>query len=372
MKKICPFWFFCLFILSSAVLICSCNVLSHNEVETGTADKKLTILSWNVQALFDGEDQGTEYNDYTVSGGWSREKYEARLNSMAQGLMEIPENPDIIGFLEVENADILEHLVSSFLNKRGYGWTFFSKNPGGALGIGIISRHRFTAVQSHSITSNGETSPRPMVEIRLEVENQPLVLLVCHWKSKLGGEKTESLRRAAARIALRRVEELEKESPGIPIIIMGDLNENHDEFYRTGRTSITALLPDDPRAAELVDTVFGNSFDANKGYDFFVITGDKTEEAVYFNFPHNLFYTPWKNELENGSYFYRGSWETIDHFLLRPSLFDGLDWDFVSCRVVNMYPFIKDSENPAAYNPRTGQGLSDHFPLLLTIGLGEH
>ena len=68
-----------------------------------------------------------------------------------------------------------------------------------------------------------------------------------------------------------------------------------------------------------------------------------------------------------GSYYYKGEWETIDHFLLSDGLFDGMGWDFASSQVANHAPFIKSDGSPNTYVPRTGRGLSDHLPLLLLL-----
>jgi hypothetical protein len=71
--------------------------------------------------------------------------------------------------------------------------------------------------------------------------------------------------------------------------------------------------------------------------------------------------------MKDGSYYYQNKWETIDHFLLSGPLFDGAEWDFDSAAVINQPPFTNDKGAPAAYNPRTGSGLSDHLPLVLTL-----
>ncbi len=369
MKKVYLVLLYGLVLTMVILSVCTCNSIIKEDDKTENSGNSLTLLSWNVQALFDGEDQGNEYDDYSVSKGWSNEKYEARIKNIAKGIMEIPETPDLIGFIEIENAEILEDIVSSALKDKGYRWTFFSRNAGGSLGIGIISKYPFSMAKSHSIISDGEINPRPMAEVRLDVGGQPLTVFVCHWKSKLGDpETTEAQRKASARLALRRIAELEQESPGIPIIVMGDLNENHDEFYRSGGSFITALLPDDERAATLAEN---SSETLSLVQDFFVVTGEKTQQAHYFDYPHNLFYTPWSNELQNGSYVYQENWETIDHFLLRPSLYDGLNWDIETCRTVTVPPFTTTEGNPAAYNPRTGRGMSDHLPLLLTLTIQQ-
>jgi hypothetical protein len=48
---------------------------------------------------------------------------------------------------------------------------------------------------------------------------------------------------------------------------------------------------------------------------------------------------------------------------------DGAGWDFDSCTVIDVEPFINAYGYPASYNPKTGNGLSDHAPLFLTLRL---
>jgi endonuclease/exonuclease/phosphatase family metal-dependent hydrolase len=204
-----------------------------------------------------------------------------------------------------------------------------------------------------------------------------LAVFVCHWKSKLGGDDaTESTRRASARIILRRVKELREAEPNLPVIIMGDLNENYDEFYRRSGTVISALLPDDPRAAEFT-RLYG--LDENDPHtatkiaelqkDFIIVSKNKPPSLRYFPDGVLALYSPWA-EMEDGSYYYRNNWETIDHFLLSPQLFTGSGWDFDRCEVINAPPFANAKGLPFSYNPRTGSGLSDHLPLLLFLRAG--
>jgi endonuclease/exonuclease/phosphatase family metal-dependent hydrolase len=343
----------------------------------------LSLLTWNVQALFDGVEAGTEYDEYLEAAGWGDEKYAARLNSLSQALSQVSAKaPDILALQETENSRMLERLAGGLLAKYGYQWTFFANNPGTALGLGVLSRYPFTEAKVHSITWEEETTPRPILELRLHVQDKPLVLLICHWKSKLGGDDvTESLRRASARIILRRIREIQEDSPDMPIIIMGDLNENHDEFYRQAGSVISALLPDDPKAAELTgftpDAAHPDQAEPDRGIpeaeekkqqkDFLVLSGEKPPVSEYFHPDTAVLYSPWGGELQEGSYYYKNAWETIDHFLLTGALFDAKGWEFDSARVIKQEPFINSRGFPNSYNPNTGGGLSDHLPLMLVL-----
>jgi hypothetical protein len=218
-----------------------------------------------------------------------------------------------------------------------------------------------------------------------ESAGNSLLLFVCHWKSKLGGDDaTESTRRASARIILRRIRELAETEPELPVVIMGDLNENHDDFYRWGGKVISALMPDDPRAAEF-SGLYGIDGDSPRAAeviaetqkDFIVLAKNKPPAARYFPSGVITLYSPWfaelrkENEDSSGSYYYKNGWETIDHFLLSPQFFNGTGWDFENARILNIPPFTSAKGVPVAYNPRTGSGLSDHLPLLLLLKKGE-
>jgi endonuclease/exonuclease/phosphatase family metal-dependent hydrolase len=341
---------------------CSLSAAAEGVSPPGT----LRVLTWNVQALFDGNQAGTEYSEYLNEAGWAEGKFSARVNAISQAISRIAGGPpDIVALEEIENLRCLEALAGGELAKHGYGWTYFSKNKGASLGIGVLSRIPIAEARAHGMVWDQEAAPRPVLELWLYPEDAPLALFVCHWKSKLGGEdNTEVLRRASARIILRRIREIRSAYPDVPAAIMGDLNENYDEFYRRGGATLSALLPDDPDASDLVR--FADAGPSNQR-DFLVISGEKPPAAANFDSSMPAFYSPWGQELRNGSYYYRNDWETIDHFLLSHQFFDQKGWDFSSCRVLAQEPFVDEGGIPREYNPRTGNGLSDHLPLMLIL-----
>jgi len=340
--------------------------------KTGETPEFFTAALWNVQALFDARETGKEYGDYLEAAGWTQKKYAARITAVSQAVLQMVQpdkagagsdtTPALIGFVELENLSILEDLARGELSKHGYLWTAFAAIPGAPLGVGFFSRFPFSDIRAHSITVGKETAPRPVLEARVEPGGKPLVFLLCHWKSKLGGDiATEAQRRSSARVVQRRLRELKESEADTPVIVMGDLNENHDEYYRHSGKVLCALLPDDPDAALLA---YRSSTAAQ---DFLVISGEKPPRAVSFPKDVHVFYSPWEREMTEGSYYYKNTWETIDHFLLSDSLFDGRGWVFDSSQVLNRAPFSGSDGSPNTYNPRSGRGLSDHLPLLLCL-----
>jgi endonuclease/exonuclease/phosphatase family metal-dependent hydrolase len=327
-----------------------------------------TAALWNVQTLFDGHETGNEFRDFREAAGWTAEKYAARITAISQAITQmIPAGshpPALIGFNEIENLAVLADLAGGSLARYGYKWAAFSALPGAPFGIGFISRYPITDVRAHSITVERGTAPRPLLEVRVEPRGSPegeaLVFLLSHWKSKLGNE-TEVLRRASARVVQRRLRELRESEPETPVIVMGDLNENHDEFFRQSGKGLKffSLLPDDPAVAELALQLPAGE------RDFLILSAEKPPRSLLDCIP--ALYTPWGNEKHGGSYFFRGGWETIDHFLLSDALFKGAGWNFADSLVLNHEPFITSVGAPNSYIPRSGRGLSDHLPLLLFL-----
>jgi endonuclease/exonuclease/phosphatase family metal-dependent hydrolase len=352
-----------------AVLAGCSNAASEPE----TTDS-VVLVSWNVQALFDGKDNGREYAEYRTSSGWTEEKYRARITGIADAVKTLGDSggiaehksraPDIIAFIEIENERIMEDIAAA----ANYHWTFFASSPGAALGLGLVSRFPILNTKTHSAHFEGTEIPRPVAEIWVDAEGRTLVLMVCHWKSKLGGDReTEAARKAEAAIIARRLSEIQAADAGIPVIVMGDLNENADEFARAGYTC--ALMPDNEEAAECIREAGSG---ARPGFqDFLVISGNRPPRTDYLDGVNAaaVLYSPWTEETGSGSYYYNEQWETIDHFLFNGAAFDKSGWDFAGFRAVGDYPFSGENGLPNAYVPWTGNGLSDHLPLLAWLAL---
>jgi endonuclease/exonuclease/phosphatase family metal-dependent hydrolase len=349
----------------------SCD--AYPDTFSGKNASNLSVAAWNLQALFDGADDGVEYEEYRGDNGWNEEKYLARLNNFSKAISSLGKTgPDIIALIEVENAGALEKLAGEYLGGSDYRYSFFAGLSGYSLGLGVLSRYPFTKTLSHSSNMGGEILPRPVLEVTLEPEGQPMVIFICHWKSKLGGdENTESLRRTAARVILRRMRAIKAENEAMPILVLGDLNENYDEFARHDGALRSALMPDSPEAAKLLgyDKEIEDGTEAARlaAQDFFVLSAEKPPQSSFFYGVDGIFYTPWGRELEKGSYYYSGDWETIDHLLLSRGFFDSDGWEFKGAAVADMEPFVNSRGEPNVYNTRTGSGLSDHLPLLLTL-----
>ncbi|MDR0638186.1 MAG: hypothetical protein LBG27_04665 [Spirochaetaceae bacterium] len=308
-----------------------------------SAPESLSVLTWNVEALFDGHDDGNEYAEYRAAQGWNEEKYRARLTAIAKAFGQIEGGPpDAAVFIELENESVLDLLAEEYLSQHGYQQGYFAKKGNQSLGTGILSRYPITRALSHGYSRDEKAIPRPISEVWIDAGGEEIVILICHWKSKLGKlEETQALRNAAA-LLIRRISEdirAERETGGktaVPILLAGDFNQTADEFF--------------------VD-----------GFPFAVTRSQEGFRDSLANYDEPLFWTPWGTELDEGSYYYRGAWESIDHFFLSGAFFDCLAWDYGGVKVLKDAPWTGSGGTPQSFNPQTGGGLSDHLPLLLTL-----
>jgi endonuclease/exonuclease/phosphatase family metal-dependent hydrolase len=307
----------------------------------------LSVLAWNVEALFDGHDDGTEYAEYRAAQGWGEEKFRSRLTAIAKAVGQMKNGPpDVAVFIELENEGVLDLLSEKYLAEAGYRQGYFAKKDGQALGTGVLSRFPVTKMLSHGYFRDGKSIPRPVSEVWIEADGEEIVILVCHWKSKQGKPEESRVLRDNAAVLVRRISgdiRAEREAggkPAVPILLAGDFNQTAAEFF-------------------------------DGGFPFPVTRDHEDFHQIRPGMDAPLFWMPWGTELDGGSYYYKSAWESIDHFFLSGAFFDGNGWDYRGVEVLSGTPWTGNNGIPQSYNPRTGNGLSDHLPLLLTLTLNR-
>ena len=314
--------------------------------------ESISIVSYNVCNLFDSSDNGTEYPEYDPSGGeWNRELYLLKLNNISAVISSI-DNCGIILLQEIENRKVLEDLASGILKNHKFKYIEAAEKGDSAITTGILSRFPVSETKNHALSTSGSTNLRNIFEARIEIGNDSLYLFNNHWKSKLGGSVlSEKERILAASVINRRIRELLKSEPEADIIIAGDLNENIDEYERVEKSYLTALFPD----AEYKISVPQN----------LLFYSDKKEETG-FSEERYIFFSPWTKE-GSGSYYYRNTWETIDHFFIGSNLFDSKGYRYTSFRVSSEPFFTNMDGSPFKWETYRKSGYSDHFPIVITL-----
>jgi endonuclease/exonuclease/phosphatase family metal-dependent hydrolase len=387
----------------AVILFSSCSPPSCIS-RTGNPHTVLRILGYNVQNLFDDRDDGGEYAEFTKAGGWSRSDYYRRLERLDEAIRLASDNrlPDLIVLAEVENAGVGETLAREFL--RRYRWIVADPDGGGTTGVVVLSRREPREVRTHLAVAvalaGGSAVPhgndpqffsgagagagavvvrwesRALVEAVLDLDDAPLRLFAAHWKSQSGGEAaTEPRRRMEARLFLTASGADRALPTDGEVLLIGDLNEDLEEYRQHGGSYRTALMHVDDRRQAATSTArpetgtmpgAGNAIapplperTAAEGVRF--VYAEQADSA-----PRGAFQTGWLRSAgvasgARGSYAFRGEWERLDHAFLR----------LPSRLAVDLSPVVAPSllrdGVPDRYDPRTGYGISDHLPVMITL-----
>lgn len=314
-----------LMLIFLSVLISGCSSFFSPSSENNNS---LKIISWNLQTFFDPISHGTEYSEFSGNKStWNEDKYQDRLSTLCDFIEK--HNADIYAFTELENANILQDISNNLETKSIFGseykYACFGKNPNGVFGCGVISKYPLKNLKLHNIDfSQKETQPelRPIVEISISGKIKDFSLFVCHWKSKSGGaEKTEIWRDLQENLLASAIEKTSNKD----VIICGDFNRDLHEFTKSTKSN----------------SIIFKSFSGTP--------------IIMSN--------PWFTSQEKGSYNFNGEWNKIDHFFISEK---GIIHSFNT-----ISQFTNEKGLPIKYSVRTGNGYSDHLPIVCTFEFSE-
>ncbi|MFW6356558.1 MAG: endonuclease/exonuclease/phosphatase family protein [Spirochaetota bacterium] len=322
-----------------------------------------TVLSYNVQNLFNGTDDGGEYREFTRAEGWSRDRYFARLERLDATVRRLSAGrlPDVIVFQELEGAGIGRDIARDFL--RGHRHVLSGPAGETATQVVMLSRLTPTAVSAHRVCEiavvPGERG-RPLWTSRVAVDatfaGRALRVIGAHWKSQSGGEAVTEPKRIREAALVRDVlacaggprDAVGSPSPLIATLLVGDLNEDLDEYRSHGGAWPTALV-----RCEDLEEIHERHGPVAPGIVF--APADAVADGAGFR-------TLWSTSDAPGTYSYRGEWERLDQaFLAAPPEVGG------ELRVGLDPELLFANGTPARYDSRSGSGCSDHLPIVVTL-----
>ena len=203
----------------------------------GASERPVRLATWNLHNLFDEHD-----NPNINEPVYTHAAVEKHLDRLAGVIRRF--HPDILGVEEIENMELLQRLAAKVGGFRQCVLTEGNDHYRG-INVGLLSRVPLQGFKTHKdmlLHADGTGEVRHFSRDCLEVHvggALPMVLLVNHLKSKLsGGRVADSKRRAQAEGVAAVVEELEEKTPGLPLAVLGDFNDDlHSWALEPVRTS---------------------------------------------------------------------------------------------------------------------------------------
>lgn len=332
----------------------SCTGVASCSNDNKAQSEMITVLNWNLETFFDANFDGNEYSEFkSGKSGWSREKYEERLDRLASVIKTL--DADVLVFEELEKEaqlyDITNRLSGTFNFSKLYRHAVFASDEGAAIGCGVLSRLPIGEVSVHSLdvrtADSDQPSMRPILQFSVFSGEKKLVIFANHWKSKSGDKngKTAGWRRLQESVLCRCMRTVVAEK-NISALACGDFNMDILEFAQyTGRDG---SYPGDSVAG------------GGSGKRFSLAAN------ILFRGDQNLpVYSPWFDEQnalkEPGSYWYNDIWERIDHF------FAAGDATISDFGAKTNGAWATSSGKPIRYQVYNGAGYSDHLPIMCSV-----
>ena len=307
---------------------------------------------YNLENLFDVEDDPDNRGDdeFQPEGpyNWTREKYEKKLDNLAEVISRLgreysPLGPAVIGVSEVENRQVLEDLVKRpAIADMGLAIVHEDSPDRRGIDVAMLYNPRLFHLDGYRLIPYvGEDSgyvSRDHLLASGTLAGERLHLMVGHWPSRYGGDKSSHLRERAAAIVWAAADSLcEAEGDKTRLLIMGDLND--DPTNRSVRKVLNARKQ----------------------------IGEVRECGLY-NPMWRLY------ELGVGSLAYQGKWSLFDQIIVSHGLLqDPTQLRYWKTEVFNRSFLIQQEGSNRGYPHRTFSnntfinGYSDHLPVLVYL-----
>jgi len=312
------------------------------------------VMWWNVENLFDvRDDPGVNDTEFTPGSDkhWTPNRLEHKLQGITRVIASINHHngPDLLGMAEVENKGIVERWLHEYMDGFHYNVMYHNSPDQRGIDVALVYRAtKFTPVGVHGHRVDlgpGHRPTRDVTVYSLASDGDTLDCILVHWPSRSGGkEQSEPNRIAAAKVTAGAVDSLYRIRKNDDILIMGDFNDEPTDTSVTGFLHAQGMPPD----SVAQDSGVPYLYDA-----MLTINADQSQ----------------------GTYYYRGHWDTLDQFILGKGLFDqkGFGVPHPEAKVFAL-SFMKEQSGKykgAPFRTYVGNkylgGTSDHFPITLEI-----
>ena len=190
----------------------------------------LSIGFWNVENLFDLENDPSKRDDEFAIGGKKNvtsDIYELKINRSVEVLTDL--NVDILGLCEVENISVLSDLNNSYKDRDYKIIHFDSPDERGIDNALLYDQNKFSILASKPIENKlgGNDKTRDILYVKGAFLDVTLHIFVNHWPSNYGGkERAIPKRKATAELLMKQIKTIQKNDKLAEIVLIGDFNED--------------------------------------------------------------------------------------------------------------------------------------------------
>jgi predicted extracellular nuclease len=290
----------------------------------------LNLMFWNVENLFDIEDDPKKRDGDFLPGGVKRYTYRAyclKVQHLADVINSV--DPGVISMVEVENRETLLDLKKELHHSDA--WEIIIDDGPDIRGIdpAVMFRSDILTYCGHYhypvfIEERGYHS-RPILRVDLTLKESPdtLSLFINHWPSRRGGkELSDKYRNYAAKILIEALRQTLAEHPAHFIVMTGDFNDDrHDECLE-------------------------------------ILCREESVDYVHKRSPKNI----------NGTYYHEGEWIHFDHFMIANIAKTNIGVKEAGI-IAPHWIREKDTNGPLRFYKGANMlgGYSDHYPITLKL-----
>ena len=190
----------------------------------------LSIGFWNVENLFDLENDPSKRDDEFAIGGKKNvtsDIYELKIKRSVEVLTDL--NVDILGLCEVENISVLSDLNNSYKDRDYKIIHFDSPDERGIDNALLYDQNKFSILASKPIENKlgDNDKTRDILYVKGAFLDVTLHIFVNHWPSNYGGkERAIPKRKATVELLMNQIKTIQKNDKFAEIILIGDFNED--------------------------------------------------------------------------------------------------------------------------------------------------
>ena len=192
------------------------------------------VAFYNVENLMDTLNDPSRRDDDMLPAAdreWTAERYGRKLQSLADviGAMSAEDGfPALLGLAEVENRAVVDDFVAQRpIAAAAYEVVHYDSPDSRGIDVALLYRPDcFVVESSYPLRAEVGFPTRDYLVVRGRMDGKPVLVVVVHLPSRIGGEEFTSARRIAAARQLRAlVDDVRRAEPERQIILIGDMND---------------------------------------------------------------------------------------------------------------------------------------------------